>query len=151
MVLQGSLFLLGDERTGLRRARVIGLFIGRESSLAHIAAILRGGAGDHGAHIGVAPREFRLVAEREAHKIVDHENLAVAVRPRADADGRDAQFSRDARGQFARNRFENDRECAGRFHGARVGEAARPLPRFSPARGIRQRRSPIAVSGRYAP
>ena len=50
------------------------------------------------------------------------EHLAVAVEPGADADGRDRSALGDARGDGCGNRFEDEREAAGRLERARVAE-----------------------------
>src|SRR5258708_5476278 len=102
--------------------RAVRLLIRWELPLLHIAAAFRGGLGDPLSHLRVAPREFRGVAEAHPHEVVEHEDLAVAVRPRADADRRNPQFCSDACGHLARNGFEHYGERARGLDGARVAQ-----------------------------
>ena len=60
------------------------------------------------------------MADRETHDIVEHEHLAIAVGPGADADRRYMQFLRDSRGEFARHGFQHHSKSSRSFHGARV-------------------------------
>ncbi len=84
---------------------------------------------------------FGVWPASQADHIVQHEDLPVAVRARADANRGNAQLVGDLRRQFARHRFEHDGKCARRFHGARIAnQAARPSPRSCPAPGNRQAR-----------
>ena len=72
------------------------------------------------AHVGVPPGELGCVPHGQADHIVQHQDLAIALRAGADADGGNAQLAGDPRGELSRNRFEHDRKCARRFHGPRV-------------------------------
>ena len=58
-----------------------------------------------------------------------HQNLAVAVRSRADADGWNVQLLCDARGQVARNHLQHHRERTRRLKRLGVGLQVRDLVR----------------------
>src|SRR5579872_3908221 len=106
--------------------------VGGEAAVVNVVAILAGGAGNLFAEIGVLAREFRRAVDAQAHEIVENEHLAVAIRAGADANGRDAKFLRDARGEFARHGFEDDGKSSGGFDSARVAhQAFGGLDRFS--------------------
>src|SRR5712675_1312810 len=75
--------------------------VGRELSLLNVAAIFPCGAGDQFAHFRVVPREFRLVAEAHPQQVVNHQNLSVAIRPRANANRGNSQLCRDSRRKLA--------------------------------------------------
>src|ERR1700688_2041714 len=96
-----------------RGTGMIGFAVGGEGSAAHIVAIAADGFGNSLAEIGVLAREFRRLVESEPEQIVDDEDLTVAVRSSADADGGNTQLACDFRGEFARHGFEDDGESAG--------------------------------------
>ena len=80
----------------------------------------------------VRSSELRLVANGEAHEIVENENLSIAIGARADADGRDAELLGNPSGKFARHRFQHDRKCACGLDGSRVAlELARSVSGFA--------------------
>src|SRR5262245_211623 len=60
-------------------------------------------------------REARLAARGDVEDVVEHEDLSVDVRSRADADHRHVHFARDARAELRRNAFEQHDVRAGAF------------------------------------
>src|SRR5579863_5651496 len=80
-----------------RFAGVIRLGVRGECAGADVVAVSADGAGDDFADVRVLPRKFRRRVKGEAEEIMRNENLAVAVGPGADADGRDAQLARNLR------------------------------------------------------
>src|SRR5437660_8750 len=72
----------------------------RELPLAHLLAIARDRLPHVAAQLGVALGEARAEVVEEAQQVRRHQDLPVAVRPRADADGRHLDRLRDARGQL---------------------------------------------------
>ena len=106
---------------------MIGLRIRRKAALRERPRNIRATAREtSAARFAYWRTNFGVWPMRQAHQIVKHEHLAVAIGPGADADGRNSQLLGDARGHFARHRFEHHGKCAGRFHRARV---ALHLPR----------------------
>jgi len=85
---------------------MIRLLVRREAAIADIVAIFGGGARDDFGKIRVAACEFRRVAGGQSERVVDDEHLAIAIRAGADADRWNVEIFRDARGDFARNGFE---------------------------------------------
>src|SRR5262249_58695007 len=84
-----------------RLERVVGVRVGRKGAALHLVDVLLGGAN----HL-VGERRVRLgklrCALREPQEIVQHQDLAVAADPRADADGRDAELGRNLLGEVER-------------------------------------------------
>src|SRR5467141_2998738 len=115
VAINGRLFLFYRH---LRR--MIGLSIGWKRPPAHIFAIFLRGLRDDFPDVGILARKFRRLSKRKAQKIVNDENLPIAVRAGADADRRDAQFARNLRRQLARHRLQNNRKSPRRFHRARI-------------------------------
>src|SRR5579859_4291128 len=94
--------------------------VGGEAAVADVVAILASSARNLFAKIDVLAGEFRRAVDAQADEIVENEYLAVAVGAGSDADGGDAKLLRDARGEFARNGFEDDGKSSRGFDGARV-------------------------------
>src|SRR3977135_1488509 len=109
-------------RIAMFRGQVIRLLVRREASLLDVAAIFGRRARDYFSDVRIAPREFRLVAEAQSQQIVDHQNLAIAIRSRANADRGNPQLGRNSRREFPGDRLENDSERPSRFHRARISQ-----------------------------
>ncbi len=128
---------------------------GRKLARAHLAGIGR----DRGLAIAAQMRipldEFRLERGEQPQHVIDHEDLPVAARRGADADGRD----RDPGGDPVRERrghlFQNDRERACLIHRAgigqqRLGGIAAALHLVAAKRVDRLRRQPDMRHHRHA-
>src|SRR6266550_3125514 len=130
---------------------VVGLRVGRESAVAYVGAILAHRIRDNFSDIGILARKFRRVVECKTQKIINDEDLPVAVRAGTDADRRNAQFARNLRPAHEAQPLEQPRK-----HPPPPPPAHREstAPRYllsCPARDIRQVHSPIAVSVRHDP
>src|ERR1700733_15049762 len=82
-----------------------GFRVGRKPSIANVRAILRDGARNLVREIRVPSRKLRRVVKRQAHEIVEHEHLAVAIRTGTDANRGDVQLFGDISGELARDGF----------------------------------------------
>ncbi len=93
--------------------QMIALLVGGEGAALDVFAIVFDGGADQRAGVGVAADEFGRRRKGEADQIVEDENLAVAIRTGADADGGNGQLGGDGGGHFAGNAFKNDCASAG--------------------------------------
>ena len=76
------------------------------------ADVLLHGVELHRVHVRVHLHELRGEPPEQADHVVQHEHLAVAVQPAADADRRDRQLLRDQRRELPRDGLEDDGEDA---------------------------------------
>src|SRR5437763_10058699 len=95
------------------RGPVVGLLIARVPAARHILAISRTSGPEKFAGVGVRANEFRGRAEREADEVVKNQDLPIAIRPCANAEGRNAQAARHDDGELPGNALEGQREGAG--------------------------------------
>src|ERR671926_1536643 len=119
----------GRGRVGGER---VGVFVGREGARAHVVGVSLERPVHRLAEVRVLAHEARArLAEGEAEQVVRDEYLRVAVRPRADADGRDVERGRHLARDLARDDFEHDGEGARLLQGERVlDERARRVGRL---------------------
>jgi hypothetical protein len=75
-----------------------------------------------GLEVGVAAHELGRDAVLDAEHVVEHEHLAVAARPGADADGGDVDRVGDHAGHLVGHALEHDGEAAGGGQGLGVGD-----------------------------
>jgi peptidoglycan/xylan/chitin deacetylase (PgdA/CDA1 family) len=90
---------------------VIAFFVRREGAVFNVVAIVFDGGADERGGISVLADKLGRRGEGEVDEVVEDEDLAVAVRAGADADGGNGQLGGDGGGDFAGNAFEYD--CAG--------------------------------------
>jgi len=110
---------------------MVGFAIRRERPHSHIVTVFAYGTGNDSPHIGVLPREFRHWVKGQPQDVMQHQDLAVAIRPCSDSDRGNAQFTRNLRRQFARHRFQHHGKRAGGFHRSRIADQVfRGIPRF---------------------
>src|SRR5216683_6059157 len=86
----GSVLDLSSRRLG----RVLGIrrilvLRARERALPHLVGKLLSGARDVVGEVRITLYELRRLAGGDAEEVVEHQHLAVGLRPGADADGRD--------------------------------------------------------------
>ena len=96
--------------------------IGGERAAANIARIMLNGFGDERGRVGIAADKLGGSCSGEIDEIVEDENLAVALRARADADGGNGERGGDEPACLARNTFQHDGDGAGGFQSLRVGD-----------------------------
>src|ERR671923_1669090 len=101
-----------------------GVFVLRsgEGAGSHVPVELASRCLDGLTEFGVLANEFRHMVWIETQDVLDDEHLGVAVRPRADADGRDGQRLRDPLTQRTGNAFQHQGERAGCLERLRVVE-----------------------------
>ena len=99
---------------------MIGLGIGRIASGLHVVLESNHGIADQGCQVRIATDELGWRRKGQSQKIVEDQNLPIALRAGADADGRDFQFARDHGRNLARDAFENDATGASAFQGDRI-------------------------------
>jgi len=101
---------------------MIALGVGRKSAAANIFAIGLNGRGDEFACIAIAAHELGRRIKGESGEVVEYEDLAIAVRTSANADGGRADFCRDAYGNLAGNAFEDEGGDTGRVERGGIAE-----------------------------
>src|ERR1700682_295010 len=95
---------------------------GGEGAVAHVLLERARGGFDGLTELGVLPNEFRDVVRIQSEDVLDDEHLRVAMRARADADGRHRQRLRHPLSEHARDALEDDGEGAGLFQRSSIGE-----------------------------
>src|ERR1700737_1147682 len=88
---------------------------GGEGAVAHVLVELARGGFDRLTKFGVLPNELRDVVRIQPEDVLDDEHLSIAMRSRADADGRHAERFGHSLTEDARNALEDDREGASVF------------------------------------
>ena len=74
----------------------------------HVVDVLAGCADHLVPEVGVLLDERRHEFLEQTQRVITYQHLAVAVRPRADPDGRNRQRFRDGAGDVGWNRFQYD-------------------------------------------
>src|SRR5712692_1207980 len=118
----GSVLDLSNRR--LRRVGRILVLWAWERALPHLVGKLLSGARDVVREVRVALHELRRLAGGEAEEVVEHQHLAVGLRPSADADGRDTNGARHPSRQDRRHPFQHQAESPGLLQRLRVGQDA---------------------------
>src|SRR5260370_35896623 len=90
---------------------------GGEGAAPDVLVELAGGGFDRLSEFGVLADELCDVVRGESEDVLDDEDLGVAVRSRADADGGDTQHLRDALPERGGKALGYDRERAARLQG----------------------------------
>src|SRR6202142_324857 len=102
----------GLERGQLVVGQPVGMALLGEGPAAHVRRIgLEGGLGRAG-QVGISLDEAGRLALGEAEQVVPHEDLPIAVGPRADADGGDLEQAADAARTGCGDRFHDPPEAA---------------------------------------
>src|SRR5256885_940361 len=91
------------------------MLFGGEAAVPDGAHVALGRVGDAGSTFHEIPHEARLLPGKYVEHVVQHQHLAGAPRPGADADRRDAQALRDLLAELGRYRFEHDEARARRL------------------------------------
>src|ERR1035437_5777990 len=118
---------LAGARVGGRKRRlnfageVVALGVAGEFVGSYVVSVVVERGGEKGRAVGILAREFRGWGEGEVEEIVEDEDLAVAIRAGANADGGNAALCCDACSQFARDAFEHDGDGSGIFERLSVG------------------------------
>ena len=107
--------------------------VGRERAGGDLGRVGAGGILEVTTQVGVLLDEPRRAAPAQAGHVLPHEHLRVAVRARADADGRDAQRLGDLRRDRRRDHLHDDREAARGLEREGVLDAACRRPSRGPA------------------
>src|SRR5713101_7928140 len=95
---------------------------GGEGAASDVLVELAGGGFDRLSEFGVLADELRDVVRVEPEDVLDDEDLGVAMRSRADADGGDSQCLGDPLPERVGDAFEHDRERAGLLQGFGIVE-----------------------------
>src|SRR5579875_3433985 len=90
------------------RRPVVGLGICGEAALPDISTIIFHRTLDDFRQVGIGAHKFRSSAQTHSDKVMEHQNLAVTLRARADSNGRDAKPLSDQSSQFSWNSFQYD-------------------------------------------
>src|SRR5439155_613657 len=86
---------------------------GWKAAVAHVGGIAGDGVPDRRAGFRVALDEARRKAGEQADQVMEHEDLAVAMRACADADGRDGDALGDQPRERRRHQLEHHAPAAG--------------------------------------
>src|SRR5436190_23344602 len=109
-------------RSSNDRGSVVAVRRRRELAAADFLDVLANRFADGRREVGVPLEEPGREALGETEEVGSDENLPVAFRPGADADGRDLDLGRDAGGEGFGDELQNDRKSTCRFGRFRIGE-----------------------------
>src|SRR5271166_5339225 len=87
--------------------QMIRLCVGRISARFHVVPEGLNSAGDGRPEIGISPDELGRRGKAQPQQVVKDQHLSIAVRPRADTDGRNLDFMGNQLRHFARNTFQH--------------------------------------------
>src|SRR5208283_2090486 len=102
--------------------RMIRLRIRREAPALHVRAILFHRLQDRLSQVRILPRKLRRLAERQSQHVVQHQDLPVAIRPRADSNRGNPCTLRDLCRQLPRQRFQHHGKRPRSLHRSRIAQ-----------------------------
>src|SRR6267378_2911783 len=97
---------------------------GRKAAVAHVGGIAGDGVFDRRAGFRVALDEARRKAGKQADQVMEYENLTVAMRACADADGRDGNALGDQARERRRHQLQHHPPAAGALERLRAFQDA---------------------------
>ncbi len=100
--------------------QVIALGISGEGVFFHITAVAINRGPDQSSCVAILADELCRGAEAEIDEVVEDEDLTIAVRSGADANGGDTNLGGDASRDFPRHTFEDQQDSPSSFEGVRV-------------------------------